>query len=378
MSLAPTLQLGTDGSFITVVWPDGKSSRYHAVWLRDHGQDAASRDPGNGQKRLSATDIPAGLCIGGVSLNGSRLEIAFDDGTLTWLDLDWLRRHDYDRPASETLSPEDRATWGGDLDANSVIESFPRVVEDHEVLEKWLQWIETLGFARLRDVPSVTGALLDVIALFGYVRETNYGRLFEVRSEPDPVNMAYTRVGLDPHTDNPYRDPVPTLQFLHCLENNAAGGESSVVDGFRVAEILRQESPVHFTLLSRYNVTFRYSGDRRSDLAAHRPMLEVSQDGQLIQVRINSRSFQSLTSVPFDLVPDFYAAYRHLVEITRRPEVNVNFRLEPGELFVVDNTRVLHGRKGYTETGLRWLQGAYADLDGLRSTLALLRRRRAA
>ena len=378
MSLDPILQAGTDGSFITVFWPGGASSRYHAVWLRDHGQDAASRDPGNGQKMLSATDIPADLRIRDATLSGPRLEVSFDDGSLTWLDIDWLHRHAYDRPADETLIPRERKTWGGDLDTDGVSESFSRVADDQAVLEQWLQWIDTLGFARLRDVPAVPGALLDVIALFGFVRETNYGRLFEVRSEPDPVNMAYTRMALDPHTDNPYRDPVPTLQLLHCLENSAAGGETSVVDGFRVAEILRQENPAHFTLLSRYNATFRYCGDHQSDLTAHRPMLEVTQDGRLIQVRINSRSFQSLTGVPFDLVPDFYAAYRHLVEITRRPEVIVTFRLEPGELFVVDNTRVLHGRMGFTKTGLRWLQGAYADLDGLRSTLALLRRRRAA
>jgi gamma-butyrobetaine dioxygenase len=34
---------------------------------------------------------------------------------------------------------------------------------------------------------------------------------------------------------------------------------------------------------------------------------------------------------------------------------------------VVDNTRVLHARKGYSGEGTRWLQGCYADKDGLRS-----------
>ena len=48
--------------------------------------------------------------------------------------------------------------------------------------------------------------------------------------------------------------------------------------------------------------------------------------------------------------------------------MEVSFRLEPGEGFVVDNTRVLHARKGYSGEGSRWLQGCYADKDGLRST----------
>ena len=47
----------------------------------------------------------------------------------------------------------------------------------------------------------------------------------------------------------------------------------------------------------------------------------------------------------------------------------------PGDLFIVDNRRVLHGRKAFATAGGRHLQGCYADLDGLLSTLAVLRER---
>ena len=62
------------------------------------------------------------------------------------------------------------------------------------------------------------------------MRETNYGRNFEVRTEVNPSNLAYTGLGLQAHTDNPYRDPVPTIQVLYCLESSAAGGDNMVVD----------------------------------------------------------------------------------------------------------------------------------------------------
>ena len=45
-----------------------------------------------------------------------------------------------------------------------------------------------------------------------------------------------------------------------------------------------------------------------------------------------------------------------------------------GDLLCFDNERVLHGRTAF-HGGERLLQGCYADRDGLRSTLALLRRR---
>jgi gamma-butyrobetaine dioxygenase len=59
--------------------------------------------------------------------------------------------------------------------------------------------------------------VLTVAETFGFVRETNYGRLFDVRVVPDPSNLAFTSREILPHTDNPYRDPVPTLQLLHRL-----------------------------------------------------------------------------------------------------------------------------------------------------------------
>ena len=101
-------------------------------------------------------------------------------------------------------------------------------------------------------------------------------------------------------------------------------------------------------------------------------LYEFAPDGELIGIRFNNRSLSAVTDVPFEDMADWYAAYRRLGEIIDDPEMEVSFRLEPGESFIVDNTRVLHARKAYSGTGTRWLQGCYADKDGLLSTLASL------
>ncbi|MDN5786635.1 MAG: TauD/TfdA family dioxygenase [Pseudorhodobacter sp.] len=41
----------------------------------------------------------------------------------------------------------------------------------------------------------------------------------------NPTNLAYTGLGLQAHTENPYRDPAPTVQVLYCVESPVAGGE---------------------------------------------------------------------------------------------------------------------------------------------------------
>ena len=43
----------------------------------------------------------------------------------------------------------------------------------------------------------------------------------------------------------------------------------------------------------------------------------------------------------------YYDAYRRLGEIIDETAMEVTFRLNPGECFIVDNTRILHARKAY-------------------------------
>ena len=100
----------------------------------------------------------------------------------------------------------------------------------------------------------------------------------------------------------------------------------------------------------------------------------VTPDGELVAIRFNNRSTAAITDVPFDRMADYYTAYRRLGEIIDDTAMEVTFKLAPGECFIVDNTRVLHARKGYAGSGKRWLQGCYPDKDGLLSTLAALER----
>jgi alpha-ketoglutarate-dependent taurine dioxygenase len=229
-----------------------------------------------------------------------------------------------------------------------------------------------LGFAKLNGGPVQSGALTQVVDLFGHLRETNYGRIFEVRVEEKPTNLAFTGMALQAHTDNPYRDPVPTIQVLYCLESSAPGGDNVLVDGFNAATQLRQESPHGFDLLSRYCARFEYAGEEDVCLQAKKPMIELAADGQLQAIRFNNRSAAPFSDIPFEHMADYYAAYRRLGEIINEPASEVGFRLNAGDCFVLDNTRVLHARKAFSGAGTRWLQGCYADVDGLLSRLAVL------
>ncbi len=145
-----------------------------------------------------------------------------------------------------------------------------------------------------------------------------------------------------------------------------------MVDGFKALEILQKEAPEHFDLLARYPARFEYAGSDGVRLRSKRPMVELGPDGELLGLRFNNRSAAPITDIPFDEMAGYYTAYRHLAEIIERPESEVTFKMAPGDLFIVDNTRVLHARKAFSGSGSRWLQGCYADKDGLLSTLAAI------
>jgi gamma-butyrobetaine dioxygenase len=220
-----------------------------------------------------------------------------------------------------------------------------------------------------------------VAASFGYVRETNCGRVFDVRIEAEPSNQAYTGLPIGPHTDDPYRDPAPTLQLLHCLTNTVTGGESGLLDGFRAGAQLRAEDPEAFDRLSRTPVTFGYS-DAGTELRASRPMIGVNPTGLIREIRYNSRAmepmrprFGATPSEAAEEMHDFYLAYRAFAAILVRPSLTLRFMLSPGDCVVFDNTRILHSYTGFSPAGRRHLQGCYADIDGAESTIAVLARR---
>ena len=356
------------GRAIALAWPDGRRGEFPFTWLRDNCPCALCRHPASGQRLLEPSAIPLDVHPAELHFEHDCLQVGWaPDGHASSYDGRWLRR--CSRPARR----ERPQLWDAEIARDLPRAEHAAITADARELWSWLEAVDRLGFGLLSGVPLESGEVERVAELFGHVRVTNYGRVFDVRSLVEPANLAYTPLGLGPHTDNPYRDPVPTLQLLHCLSSSASGGESTLVDGFFVAEALRAGQPAEFALLAGHSVTFGYR-DASAELSASAPIIEVDPHGDVRAVRFNSRSLQP-PSMPPDELAAWYDAYLRFARMLAERSFQVQFRLEPGDLFIVDNRRVLHGRAPYAgSAGERHLQGCYADVDGLRSTLAVLGR----
>jgi len=357
-----------DTQWLQVAFTDGETSKFYVQWLRDNTPSGRHQD--RGQRTFDINSLPQ-QSLTEVTHTDGQVTITFDPDQYTDVfTASWL--HSHRNPVTLQTNPTP-VLWDSKQQDKLCFVDYSHLKSSKKDLHSLLCQIRDYGYGLLENVPPEPETVFQVVEMFGYVRDTNYGKLFEVRDEPNPSNLAFTKLGIGMHTDNPYRDPVPGLQLLHCLINESDGGESQLVDGFAVAEKIRRKHPEAFSLLSTLPVRFRYLDKEAADLEATSPLIETNSHGEVIALRYNSRSAQTFT-FSNEVMADYYAAYRLFGELLHEPEARIEFRLNPGQLMIFDNQRVLHGRSSY-EQGSRHLQGCYADKDSLQSLIRVLERK---
>ncbi len=354
---------------LVVRFTDGRLARYPLLWLRDACACARCRHPHTNQRLTTVSALPVRAHAERVERDedGAVVEVSWaEGGHRSRYAASWLGSYPWaPRPWSAADAPE--TFWVGDL-------AVPRVAWGADG-PAWRRAVLTpllaLGFVVVEGAPLRAGLVTEAAERFGFVRETNYGRTFDVVTVPNPEHLAYADVPLALHTDNPYRDPVPGIQLLHCREASTDGGDTTLLDGFRLAHDLRASDAAAFAALAATPVPFRYR-DATCDIRSRRPILALADAaGTVRAVHVNDRSMQPLDAAP-DAVGAWYRAYRVLDAMLAEPARIVRFRLRPGDVLFFDNERVLHGRTGLTGAGgRRHLEGCYADRDAFESALRI-------
>ena len=141
------------------------------------------------------------------------------------------------------------------------------ILNSENGLIKWLELLHHQGIAIVKNAPSANKSALPLLNRISHTRETFFKTPFEVINVPKPNNSAYTAHALRNHMDLPWFENPPGYQFLHCLINEAEGGNSSAVDAFAVADYLRNNEKEIFEILVNTPLRFR---DKDYTQVAHR------------------------------------------------------------------------------------------------------------
>ncbi|KAL7805100.1 Clavaminate synthase-like protein [Trichoderma aethiopicum] len=384
---------------------DGRRTLKPAT-LRDSCSCPRCRDPSSGQKTFSSVEIPVNIGLESVKPTKKGLEIVFlhdiprfaeqdadaQDADkkhtmlLPWASIDMsLKRktmEDITLPRPRSILRRTGVTyWDKHLLAQHIrhidYEAFMHDNNDqHENAAFWDVIIDLcrLGIVFLKNVPRDPSSVERIATRIANIRETFYGRTFDVRAKPDAENVAYTSGFLGLHQDLLYLDPPPMIQILHCMDSSRAGGESLFSDGDRVGRLLWPYASRHrIAPLAEHHVPYQYSKHGYHYFSS-RHVLQGNAGG--FTNVFWSPPFQGRYLSPVKDLRSWIRPAQIFSSLINHPDAVFEHKMEPGTCVLFDNLRVLHGRNAFDDAsgaaagGERWLRGAYIAAEDFLSRAA--------
>lgn len=366
------VELDSSLRMLAIYWQATQASYYPYIWLRDN--DPAGFHPDTKERHFDLTSINLDDDICEFELRGDKIQLAWlQENYRTEFDLNWLY---HNQPGKCAYDPalSDTQLWRSELGANAIPRTQAEaILTQDSALLSWLRDTQAFGLAIVDGLADTVEAGTQVAQKVGFLRETNFGIEFEVKSKPKPNNLAYTSIALPLHTDLTNQELPPGYQFLHCLTNDAEGGGSIFCDGFAVAEDLRRADIAAFDLLVNTQIPFRFHDDDY-DIRGRKAVINLDDQGRVNEICFNPHLASTLDLAP-ELMQAYYRAYQTFMKMTKSPDYKVSIMLGAGEMVVFDNRRVLHGRDAFDpQSGSRYLHGCYVDRGEFESRLRVLSR----
>ncbi|KAI9809000.1 MAG: hypothetical protein M1825_002289 [Sarcosagium campestre] len=383
--------------------PNGKRIRltldkedidFDNVFLRDACSCPLCVDPSTQQKLFQTSDIPSSISAksskftpaDGLTIRWKDDLIGYPEDHTTVIPTDFLRA--YANPIARYQRRhqhfDERVLWNRDI-MESDVENLPYegYMNDDSVLLTALRQLRIYGLVFLKDVPQSDEQAVERIALrIGALKDTFYGRTWDVKSVAEAKNVAYTHQSLGLHMDLLYFQQPPQLQLLHCIRNSATGGNSIFSDAFRAAQYVRMSSASLFAALSSFPVSYHY---RNAGQHYHyiRPTFELEPTARSdLKPRVVAVNWSPPFQAPCDVhtgtgdggrLRAYLTGAKLFADRAETVESLYERRLAEGECVLFDNRRVLHGRRAFdVDSGERWLKGAYVDADAWWSRLRVL------
>jgi alpha-ketoglutarate-dependent taurine dioxygenase len=151
------------------------------------------------------------------------------------------------------------------------------------------------------------------------------------------------------HTDNSFGDEILDYVGLLCLNTAKSGGISQNVSGVAVHRVLAQEHPEVLRMLYQPMHVDRRGGFREGESPTVLRPVMAADDGQLIvrYLRYWIEVGQEKAGQP--LSAEQRRALDVLDGVLARPDLRVEFALEPGQMYFINNRWILHNRTAFVD-----------------------------
>ncbi len=344
--LEPEFQISaivSDPQKVVIDWLDGHQSTFHTLWLRDNCSCDECGDHSGGQRFFELNMLPEHLANRAL-IADTMLRIEWTvDGHITTYDPAWLRSHCHYEHKKRRVNP---TLWDASITNHIPEADYAVAINDQHELLKVFDAVRSHGLCLLKNGPVKPEATEDIAAHLSFIRETHYGRIFEIISTPNPTLIANAPVPLRPHTDENFREPPPGIMIFHSIQaSEDGGGESVMTDGFKLAADFKRQHPKDYQLLTTVPIPHRRF-IQGVGLRAEAPMISLDYFGNIVEFRLNERTMGPL-DLPADQIEPVYAALAKMYELSYDSKYHMKYLLKGGEILVFDNARVLHARTGF-------------------------------
>ena len=347
---------------INILFSNNKEDNFLNIWLRDHARDEDSWDHRSNQRKIYTAKLDPKLHIKKAILkdNGKSVDILWSDlkKPINYTSNFFLENSNKSKKINDNIKIWDKKDIGKDIYVD-----FQNTISN-DGFKEFLEKLYKFGFVVIQNCKTEMSSVEKIANKIGYVRESIFGGLWSFESNNDMADSAYTQDELRPHTDSTYSNDAPGLQLLLCCHYEATGGESIMVDGFKIAEKIYKENKDLYTLLSEIEVTGQYIGDGVF-LEAKRPIFKLNSNKELVQVSFNNYD-RAAFRMDDEKTLKFYDAIREFDLIANNREYQWRHILKPGELLIFNNWRILHGRGSFK--GDRKMSGCYINKEDFDSS----------
>ncbi|KAG8795794.1 hypothetical protein FRC16_009948, partial [Serendipita sp. 398] len=342
------------------------STPFPFTWLRDSCQCPSCIHPSTRQKLRESSSVPLNVQPsnepGAVTIsNDSKLVVQWDPRSepdkqphTSSYSFDFLKRYSNAEDLHSFHRDVDTVKWNAaEVSSSSALYVSYQDLQTPSGLLKSITQLAQYGLLFVTQVPSEKTSdqdceLQNLATIFGEIRETFYGRVWDVKNIKNSKNIAYTNLNLDLHMDLLYFQHPPRYQILHCLRNRVKGGTSVFVDAFKAAEQLHSSSSEAFECLSNTPVDFHYINDGHHLHHSH-PTIQLtpsykhtlgSTTNSVPEISHVNYSPPFQAPLPITTPPAFYPSLAKFAEILRRPENRFEYLLKEGDAVLFDNRRV--------------------------------------
>jgi len=377
--------LAENERFLNVHWSaNNQVDVYPFAWLRDSCQCPKCYSQHMTQRLvlLREVNMTATLLEVEIIENGTAISGTWDDGHVGYWPAAWMWQRRFVRESQDVRKRHIYGTmqlWGAEMKNNIPEFDLEEILTNDDELWKWCHAVETVGLVKVNAGPH-PDQIGRIYERMGFGRSSHYGPFWTAKINPnDPVNVGYSSLELGLHTDHPFNRYPPEVMCLHFIEQTAQeGGDSLFSDGFNAANQLLAQDPEAFKALTETRFDFMDVG---SDIYGPFSLIDANytiqldEEGDLFRITMHNAARDTHFRTTPEKAEKALQALKKFNTLLYSKENLLQMKPVAGDMYCVNNARVLHGRFGFKRdpNERRFIQNGYLDMDEISSKRRILK-----